>query len=152
MPVTHLATAALIAQLAAISFADLRAMRIPDALNASLFASGIVFAYVLGRSLLDALIGAGAGYGALALLGALYRRARGRDGLGLGDAKLLGALGAWLGWQGLPFVLLIAASCGVGFVAYERLRGRTLAPTAALPFGPFIAIGAMIVWCAFAYA
>ena len=54
-------------------------------------------------------IGAAAGFAVFWSIGAAYRRYRGRDGLGGGDAKLLAAAGAWVGWQGLPLVVLIGA-------------------------------------------
>src|SRR3546814_6490825 len=64
-------------------------------------------------ALIDRIIGAVAGYGALLGISGGYRLFRGREGLGLGDVKLLGALGAWFGWQALPFILLFAASLGL---------------------------------------
>src|SRR3546814_12547732 len=65
-------------------------------------------------ALIDRIIGAVAGYGALLGISGGYRLFRGREGLGLGDVKLLGALGAWFGWQALPFILLFAASLEIG--------------------------------------
>ena len=122
-------------------------MRIPNWLNALIVASGLLAAWAR-LPMIDALIGAGAGYGALLLLNGAYRAARGRGGLGLGDAKLLAGAGAWLGWMGLPFVVLIASACGIVFVAALRIFGRELTAHDALPFGPFLCAGAMVVWLA----
>jgi leader peptidase (prepilin peptidase) / N-methyltransferase len=148
----HLATFTLACLLAAIALVDLRTRRIPDGLNAMLLACGLAEAFFVEGDMIAALIGACAGFAAFALLGLAYRRVRGHDGLGLGDAKLLGAAGAWLGWIGLPFVVLLAASAGLGYVAYERLRGREVDPMQVLPFGPFLCAGVLIVWCAFVYS
>jgi leader peptidase (prepilin peptidase)/N-methyltransferase len=62
----------------------------------------------------------------LAGVGEAYARLRGREGLGLGDAKLLAVAGAWLGWRALPVVVVIACGAGLGWAAVRLLmRGRT---------------------------
>ena len=95
-----------------------------------------------------AAIGLVAGYGALALVGWSYRRLRGRDGLGGGDPKLFGAIGAWLGWAALPQVLLAAAGLGLGAVAVLVLAGRKPAATTPLPLGTLLAAAAWPLWLA----
>jgi leader peptidase (prepilin peptidase)/N-methyltransferase len=127
-------------------------MRIPDLLNALLVVSGLGAAWLLEKSLLAALIGAVLGYGAILLLNTLYRSMRGRDGIGLGDAKLLAGAGAWLGWTGLPFVVLIAAATGIVFVAGSRVLGRAFARQDAIAFGPFLCIGITAVWLVQTYS
>ena len=87
--------------------------------------------------MIDALAGAAAGYGLLAGLGYVYRRLRGRDGLGLGDAKLLAAAGAWLGLASLPWVVLAAALLGLLLALAQR---RPLQAETAVPFGPALAL------------
>ncbi len=82
---------------------------------------------------------------ALRGVGALYRWVRGRDGLGEGDAKLLAAIGAWVGLEGLPTVLLGAALTGLLWALWLRLRGAALTATTALPFGPFLALAGWVV-------
>jgi len=94
-------------------------------------------------ALVDRAIGAALGYGALLAIALAYRALRGRDGLGLGDAKLLGALGAWFGWQALPFILLIAASTGL---AVMLATGRAKDRTARAPLGTFLALAALPAW------
>jgi leader peptidase (prepilin peptidase)/N-methyltransferase len=140
------ASGALITQLVLIARTDIATQRIPDPLNLVLFVSGLGVSTALGLDMPARVIGAVAGYGLLAGLAFAYLQARGRDGLGLGDAKLLGAAGAWLGWMGLPFALLIAASGGLIFVAIQRLRGRPIDAQTRLAFGPFLAIGIALVW------
>ncbi len=66
-----------------------------------------------------------------------YRQLRGRDGLGLGDAKLLAAAGAWLGVESLPWLLLIAALLGL---AMALVRAGPLRAETAVPFGPPLAL------------
>ena len=90
-------------------------------------------------------IGAGLGWWALWVVATVYRRVRGRDGLGEGDAKLLGAIGAWVGLAGMADVLLGAALAGLAWAGVLRLRGRTMSATTALPFGPFLALAGWAV-------
>jgi len=92
------------------------------------------------------LIGAAVGFGGLWLLAFLYRRVRGRDGLGGGDPFLLGAIGAWVGWAGLPSVLLWASAAGLAVVAAKLVLRRPVASADRLPFGVFLAVGAWMTW------
>jgi leader peptidase (prepilin peptidase)/N-methyltransferase len=94
----------------------------------------------------DRLIGLAAGFLSLWLVGWAYSRLRGREGLGGGDPKLLGAIGAWLGWAVLPFVLLVAASVGLAAVLSARLAGREVRADTRLPFGPLLAVAGWVVW------
>ncbi|MEM8920468.1 MAG: A24 family peptidase, partial [Pseudomonadota bacterium] len=81
-----------------------------------------------------------AGYGVLRTVGAYYKWRTGRDGLGQGDAKLVAAAGAWLGWMSLPYVMLAASLLGLIFAAIRWLMGRESLKK-PIPFGPFIAAG-----------
>lgn len=145
-PLPLLATLALAAALLAIAVWDARTLRIPDFLSLPLVAAGLAAAWAVSRlPLLDHLIGAVCGYLILFLVAFLYRRVRGREGLGLGDAKLLAAGGAWLGWAALPSVVLAASFTGLGhalvLVALKRGQGRR-----ELPFGPHIAFAILLIW------
>lgn len=134
-------TILLAALLGAAAWIDLRTRRLPDWLNAATFAAGLGAAWILGVPLIDALIGAAAGYLAIFAINQIYLRWRGRDGIGMGDAKLLGALGAWTGWIGLPFILLFASAAGIAFaIVTRRARMESIA------FGPFIAAGGLMTW------
>lgn len=92
------------------------------------------------------LIGALAGFAVLWLIAAGYRRLAGREGMGAGDPKLFGAIGAWLGWAPLPLVLFGASLLGLALVALDRLRGRDVARDTVLPFGALMAAIAWPIW------
>lgn len=128
---------------------DRRHYLLPDALTLPLVPAGLLVAGLLPVwpvGLGDAAIGAVAGLAAIWGVGWLYRRLRGRDGIGLGDAKLLAAAGAWVGWQGLASVVLIAALAGIATALVAAIcRGERLDPTARLPFGVFLALGTWLV-------
>ena len=120
--------------LAAIAAIDLKTLRIPDYLSLPLVAAGLAMAAAGPRDILaNHLIGAGAGFLLLAVFGEIFYRLRGREGLGLGDAKLFAAAGAWLGWQSLPYVMVLASIGGLCW-ALIQARGQ-------IAFGPWIALG-----------
>ena len=131
--------------LAAITWIDLRSFRIPDVLSLPLIAAGIGFVPgLLDTPLHDLVIGAVAGFALFWAIGSWYFRRKGVDGLGLGDAKLFAAAGAWLGWQSLPTVLLIAAVGGLGLALLQGKNGQDR----AIAFGPWLALGFWVVWIA----
>jgi leader peptidase (prepilin peptidase)/N-methyltransferase len=126
-----------------VAAVDLRTYRIPDWLSLPLVACGLAWAALAQPDRWPAhAIGAAAGYASLAAFGELYFRLRGRDGLGLGDAKLFAAGGAWLGWQALPLVLALAAVAGLVFALATGRRGRH----ARIAFGPWLALGIWLAW------
>ncbi len=126
---------------------DLRWYWLPNALTAPLAAAGLLVMGLYRSDVpIDHLIGAVLGYAAMSAVAWLYRRYRGREGLGKGDANLLGALGAWVGWQGLPTILLYAGISGLLFLALQARAGQTIKPTTRLPFGPHLCIGGWLVW------
>ncbi len=127
---------------------DARHFWLPDALTFPLIALGLTLGdWVLPAPFEDRLIGAVIGTGLLALLALLYKRLRGRDGLGLGDAKLLGAIGAWLGWQALPFVLLIASGTALLWVFALRLvTGKAIDAGMRIPLGTFLCLAVVPGW------
>jgi leader peptidase (prepilin peptidase) / N-methyltransferase len=125
-----------------LSWYDYRYGRLPDVLTVSLGASGILVALLKSPVLASYLLGGASGLLVSATIAYAYKLLRGRDGLGGGDIKLLGAIGAWVGWQELSLLLLLAASSAVAFCV---VRGR-IAATASVPFGPFIAAAGWAVW------
>lgn len=128
--------------LLALSVVDWRSFRLPNPLVALLATGGLVNAWSAGH-LPDSVVGAAAGLALFVGVGWAYRRARGHAGLGLGDAKLLGALGAWLTWQALPAVVLVSA---LGALAFVAVRSRRLDRNEQLPFGPFLAGAGWLLW------
>ncbi|HEY2446790.1 MAG TPA: A24 family peptidase, partial [Rhizomicrobium sp.] len=130
-----------------LAIIDWRVQILPDVVTLPLLAAGLAVSYALARDTwLDHLIGAIAGFAVLALVAIAYRRLRKREGLGLGDAKLLAALGAWVAWPGLPSVLLWGSVLGLLFALVRSAAGRRLAWSDRIPFGTFLAAGGWIVW------
>lgn len=134
---------------------DYRHFVLPDAVTLPLLVLGLGVVLIVAPERIAAhLFGAVAGFAVFALIAAAYRRLRGRDGLGLGDAKLLAAGGAWLGWQALPTVVAFAAGLGLAGVLTARLiaglRGDRSAPdlaaATAVAFGPYLAAAIWLVW------
>ena len=132
-----------------LGWIDLRRWVLPDALTLPLVLAGLGAALAFDPdTLVSRALGAAGGYAALRAVAWLYRKARGRDGLGEGDAKLFAAAGAWVGAGALPQVILIAALAGLLAAALMRLVGIRLGAASALPFGPFLAIATWLVWLA----
>ncbi|MEJ6679862.1 MAG: prepilin peptidase [OM182 bacterium] len=137
--------------LLALSLIDLDHHLLPDDLTLPLLWLGLlVSAFNLGLpgvSLFDAVIGAAAGYITLWSLFWAFLLGTGKEGLGYGDFKLLAALGAWLGWQAILPVLLLASLAGaaIGLILIV-FGGRER--SAPLPFGPFLAAAGfvMLIW------
>jgi len=120
---------------------------LPDRLTIPLWIAGLAVALLdIGPSLADRLFGSAIGFGALFTIGFAYQRLRGRQGLGGGDPKLLGALGAWLGWQHLPFLLLFASLIGLLAATIGYTRGEGVGRHSRLPFGTYMAIAAWPLW------
>jgi leader peptidase (prepilin peptidase)/N-methyltransferase len=136
--------------LLALALIDAGHFLLPDALTLPLLGAGIVVALAGERAWPiapgDAALGAGSGYLVLMAVGFFYRRLRGREGLGQGDAKLLAAAGAWTGWVGLPSVVLIAALAALAWALTDALiRRRRLDPARRVAFGVFLALGTWLV-------
>ncbi len=126
---------------------DLRTMILPDMLTLPLLACGLVITGVTNfDSLADHTLASAFGYLTLAAVAWAYRRFRGRDGLGMGDAKLLGAIGAWLGLSLLPLTLLLAACTGLAAAGAAALLGKRMTSTTAIPFGPCLAFSGWLLW------
>jgi leader peptidase (prepilin peptidase)/N-methyltransferase len=133
--------------LAWASMVDVDRFILPDVLTVGLGLAGLGFALGGGpQAFLPHLIGAAAGYLALGLVALVYQRLRGQSGLGMGDAKLLAAGGAWLGWTALPSVVLIASvSCLALLAGQALLRGERM-PRGPVPFGPYLAGAIWLMW------
>jgi prepilin signal peptidase PulO-like enzyme (type II secretory pathway) len=138
--------ALLILALIYLAYIDWRTFRLPNAITLPMIFLGIAFNVISDTRFTNpsaALIGACLGYGSLWILNSGYRLLKGQNGIGMGDAKLLGALGAWLGWSALPSILLTASLTGlVGGIIWLKWRNFQLQE--AFPFGPFIVIAGII--------
>lgn len=133
--------------LLALAAADFRYFLLPDFLTLPLIALGLAANWFLDRnSLTNHVIGTVAGFGAVVILRFVYEKLRHREGMGLGDAKLFAAAGAWVSWPGLPSVLALAALSALLFALLSRRRHGSLALADSVPFGPFLAGGLWIVW------
>jgi leader peptidase (prepilin peptidase) / N-methyltransferase len=133
--------------LLALAAIDLRHYLLPDALTLPLIPAGLGLAYLIEPGKLpDHAIGAAAGLIGFVVIAWLYRRLRRREGLGLGDAKLLAAGGAWLGWQALPSVVALAAVVALALALAGALAGGKLGATTKIAFGPHLALAIWLVW------
>jgi leader peptidase (prepilin peptidase)/N-methyltransferase len=120
---------------------------LPDRLTWPLLAAGLAAAWGgFGPPLESRLIGAAAGFASLFAIARLYRTLRGREGLGGGDPKLFAAIGAWLGWTQLPFVLVGAGMLGLAALVLKRLRGGVVEASDRLPLGTLMALAAWPIW------
>lgn len=131
-----------LALLVAAAFVDLDTTLLPDDLTLPLIGLGLVAAWLRWTpvSLGDAALGAFFGYFSLWAVAFFYRLVRGVQGMAEGDFKLLAGLGALLGWQALPSIILLSSAVGavVGiFMIVARGHGRNV----PIPFGPYLAGG-----------
>jgi len=138
------------AYLVALTGIDIDRQLLPDILTVPLLWIGLAASAWLAAgeapppaALRDAVIGAVAGYGFLWLVFHLFKLITGKEGMGYGDFKLLAAIGAWLGWQMLPLVLLLAAFVGAA-VGIALMAARRLGRGVPIPFGPYLAGAAWI--------
>jgi leader peptidase (prepilin peptidase)/N-methyltransferase len=139
--------AALGSALIVITFIDIDYLIIPDVISLPSIAVSPVAAFVVGHiSVLDSLIGIAVGGGILWGVAWAYERVRDQEGMGFGDVKLLAMIGGLLGWGAALFTTLAAALLGsvigVAMVLWRRSRMDV-----EIPFGPFLAIGALL-WLA----
>lgn len=141
-----LASVVLAAGLLSASVIDAMSYRLPDPINATLAIAGLVFGALSGWALAAQLASGAIGFAALWIVGEAYRRLRGRDGIGLGDAKLLGVAGIWLGVEALPTVLLAAAVGALVWVLIRAVLRQTAPGGEWIAFGPFLAGGIWLVW------
>lgn len=126
---------------------DMLAYRLPNLLTLGLGLAGVaVIATIAPDRLILHLVAAFGGYAVMSVTDYIYRRWRGREGLGAGDAKLFAAAGFWVGPMGLASVLLIGALSGLLFVAIRHGRHSDALGTIPVPFGPFLALGLWITW------
>ena len=131
-----------------LSMIDVDHQLLPDSITLPFLWLGLLLSlFPLFADMRSSLIGAIAGYLSLWLVYQLFKLLTGKEGMGFGDFKLLAALGAWLGWQALPMIILLSSFVGavLGIVVmYLEKRGKDV----PMPFGPYLAIAGWIamVW------
>jgi len=134
----------LAAALLAAALIDLDTQLLPDAITLPLVWAGLAINLTgVWVPIEQAVTGAMAGYLSLWTIHHAFRLATGREGMGYGDFKLLAAVGAWLGWQPLPAVLLMACASGASFAMLGGLA-RLRDPRAPIAFGPWLAASGLI--------
>ena len=122
-----------------LALIDARTGLLPDALTLPLVWLGLSASWLgYGVALADAVAGVVLGYGFLWLLLLTFTLVCGRQAMGHGDLKLLSGIGAWVGWQALSGVVLIACLCAVCIAMW---RQKSLRPTGSFPFGPYLVLG-----------
>ena len=139
-----LATLLFLFLLVAMTFIDIDTQLLPDDLTYPLLWAGLlVNLHGTFVPLQDAVVGAAAGYLVLWSVYWLFKLVTGKEGMGYGDFKLLAALGAWLGWQMLPTIILLSsvvgAIVGISLIVFAK-RGRDK----PIPFGPYLAAAGLI--------
>lgn len=125
--------------LIALTVTDLRTMYLPDNLTLPLLWLGLLLS--IGPVFAEpvaAIAGAAAGYLMLWSIFWAFKLVTGKEGMGYGDFKLMGALGAWLGWQALPQIVLLSAVVGAA-VGIALMAARKAEWSSRIPFGPYIA-------------
>ena len=133
--------------LLALALIDAKRFLLPDVLTLPLIAAGLAVTVFMDQTqILPHLLATFIAGGSLALLAILYRALRGREGLGLGDAKLFAAGGAWVGLAGLPGIILIACFSALVWALVQGGFQRKLSAHMRIAFGPFLALGIWLVW------
>jgi leader peptidase (prepilin peptidase)/N-methyltransferase len=133
--------------LALLAWIDGRTMRLPDALTFPLIVlglgwTGLARPHALGDHVCAALLA----YAAFRGLALAFRRLRGREGLGLGDAKLFAVAGAWLGLAALPAIALIASALALAVAGVRVLARGRASLSAPIPFGPPLCAATWLFW------
>lgn len=142
--VVFLITGILSVVLLRLAIIDLRTYRLPDIYTLPLIMMGLIVNLINEGDLPhDAIWGAIVGYAVFWVIGMAYFHKNSTEGLGLGDAKLMAAAGAWVGLQTLPYVLIIGA--GSALVYALVTRHQKMVP---ISFGPWLSLGIWIMWIA----
>lgn len=134
--------------LISLTFIDIDHQLLPDTITLPFLWIGLLCNYFgLFTDLYSSVMGAAAGYGIFWLTHQIFKLVTGKEGLGLGDLKLLAMLGAWTGWQVLPSIIflssLLGSLAGLYLVLFRRRQGSV-----PIPFGPYLAVAGWLslVW------
>ena len=139
-----LAGMALTWSLIALSLIDFDRQLLPDDITLPLLWAGLLLnVFAVFTPLVSAVIGAVSGYVFLWLVYQIFKLVTGKEGMGYGDFKLFAALGAWLGWQSLPLIILLSslvgAVVGIAFILFFGHDRRM-----PIPFGPFLCVAGWV--------
>ena len=131
-----------------IFFIDLKHYIIPDVLTFPMMALGFFKSFDPNLSpifpnYINSLLGGIIGYGIIWLLIIFYKKIRNKEGMGLGDAKLLAVIGFWFGWISIPFVIFLSSITALIIVTPDLLK-KSKKLTSEIPFGPYIITGTFI--------
>jgi len=131
-----------------IFFIDLKHYIIPDILTLPMMVFGFLKSFdpnlnPIFPNYINSLIGGIIGYGIIWLLIIFYKKIRKKEGMGLGDAKLLAVVGFWFGWYIIPFIIFLSSSLALIFVIPDLLKKKKKL-NSQIPFGPYIIIATLI--------
>ncbi|MEX0900998.1 MAG: A24 family peptidase [Gammaproteobacteria bacterium] len=130
--------------LIALTMIDFDHQLLPDSITLPMLWLGLLFSvFTATVTPVDAILGAAAGYLSLWSVYWLFKLATGKEGMGHGDFKLLAMLGAWLGWQALPAVIMLSAIVGA-VVGITLILAQRLGRQVPMPFGPYLAAAGWI--------
>lgn len=133
------------ASLVVITFIDIQHKIIPDVISIPGIIVGLIISFFgfTGLQWHESLVGMVAGGGCLFLVGILFEWITGKEGMGGGDVKLLAMIGAWMGWKGLPYIVLMSSLAGALIGGISLIVARSGMRT-KIPFGPFLSLGALV--------
>jgi len=132
-----------------IFFIDLKHFIIPNELTFPLMAIGLLKSFdpnlnqYLFPNFLNSVIGGVAGYLIIWMIIFIYKRLRNKEGMGLGDAKLLSAIGFWFGWISIPFILFFSSFIAL-VLAIPSLMNKSKNLSSQIPFGPYLILGCVL--------
>ena len=132
-----------------IFFIDLKHYIIPNVLTFPLMFIGFIKSFdpnldqTIFPNYINSLIGGIFGYSIIWLIVFVYKKVRKKEGMGLGDAKLLGAIGFWFGWISIPFTIFLSSFAAL-VIVIPSILNKSRNMTSQIPFGPYIIIGCII--------
>ena len=132
-----------------IFFIDLKHFIIPNELTFPLMAIGLLKSFdpnlnqYLFPNFFNSLVGGVAGYLIIWMIIFIYKRLRNKEGMGLGDAKLLSAIGFWFGWISIPFILFLSSFIAL-VLAIPSLINKSKNLSSQIPFGPYLILGCIL--------
>ena len=132
-----------------IFFIDLKHFIIPNELTFPLMLIGFIKSFdpnlnqTIFPNYINSLLGGFFGYTVIWLIIFLYKKIRNKEGMGLGDAKLMAVVGFWFGWASIPFTIFISSAVALVLVIPSLIK-KTRNMSAQIPFGPYIIIGCII--------